>query len=202
MCHDLEDHHRWILNSNGKFTISSLWGELRTKYPKVPWHKTIWFPGHIPKCSMITWLAIHKRLYTGDRLVLFGTIPVSCCSFCMGMETHDHLFFNCTFTSQVWFEMLAHINVNWPSRSWADWINQISSLRDKTLKNLIIKLIFTATLHQIWLERNNRKFQNAYCPMPTVVNKIHSLVRHRLLSLENLPHGPQSQGLLDKWGIH
>lgn len=199
---DLEDHHRWIFNSNWKFSISPLWDELRTQYPKVTWHKAIWFPGHIPKCSMITWLAIHNRLYTGDRLVLFGTIPVSCCSFCSGVETHDHLFFNCIFTSQVWSEMLDHVNVIWPSRSWADWINQISNFRDKTLKNLIIKLIFTATVHQIWLERNSRKFQNASCPMPTVVSKIHSLVRYRLLSLEKLPHGPQSQGLLDKWGIH
>lgn len=195
------DDHKWLLNSNGEFTISSLWDDIRLHYPKVPWHSSIWFSGHIPKCSMITWLAIHNRLYTGDRLVLFGTIPVSCCSFCHGIESHDHLFFNCPFTSQVWTDILAHINVNWPSRSWANWINQVSSIRGKSLKNLITKLIFTVTVYQIWLERNVRKFQNVTCSGPSVVNKIHSMVRYRLMSLGNLPQGHQSQWMLTKWGI-
>ena len=198
---DLEDQFRWELNSNGEFSISSLWNELRTQYPKVPWHSSIWFPGHIPKCSMITWLAIHNRLYTGDRLVLFGTIPVSCCSFCTGIESHDHLFFNCPLISQIWSRMQAHINVSWPPRSWGDWINHISTFKGKSLKNLIIKLIFTATIYQIWMERNNRKFQNASCTVPTVVAKIHMMVRYRLLSLDSLPHGQHCQDLLTKWGI-
>jgi hypothetical protein len=198
---EMEDHHRWVLNSTGEFTISSLWEELRTHYPKVPWHNNIWFSGHIPKCSMIAWLAIHNRLYTGDRLVLFGTIPVSCCSFCNGVETHDHLFFNCPFTSQVWSEMLAHVNLSCPARSWADWITYISNSRGKSLKNLILKLLFTATIYQVWVERNARNFQNASCTVSIVANKIHSLVRCRLLSLDTLPQGHNCHGLLTKWGI-
>jgi hypothetical protein len=199
---DVEDRHVWCLSSNGEFTISSLWNELRIQYPKVAWHRSIWFPGHIPKCSLISWLAIHNRLYTGDILVLFGTISVSCCSFCSGVESHDHLFFNCPFTSQVWLEVLTHINLNWPSRSWADWIIQISNIRGKTLTTLITKLVFTTTVYQIWLERNTRKFQNTSCTLPSVVSKIHSVVRYRLLSLDKLPQGHNSQMLLAKWGIN
>lgn len=198
---ELEDHYKWDLNSNGEFTISSLWNDLRTKFPKVPWYNTIWFSGHIPKCSMITWLAIHNRLYIGDRLVLFGTIPVSCCSFCAGVESHDHLFFNCPFTSQIWSEMLAHINVSWPSRPWVDWITHISNIKGKSLNSLITKLIFATTVYQIWIERNIRKFQNASCTVSVVVAKTHTMVRYRLLSLESLPQGHHYHGLLIKWGI-
>lgn len=139
---------------------------------------------------MISWIAIHNRLYTGDRLVLFGTIPISCCSFCSGAESHDHLFFNCPFTSKVWAQTLAHINVSWSSRSWNDWINLLSTIRGKTLKNLIIKLAFTTSIYQIWLERNARKFQNTSCPIPVVGSKIFSMIKCRLLSLDNLPKGP------------
>ncbi|KAH7836205.1 hypothetical protein Vadar_033678 [Vaccinium darrowii] len=39
--HELEDHHKWLLNSNGEFTISSLWDDIRVQYPKVPWHSSI-----------------------------------------------------------------------------------------------------------------------------------------------------------------
>lgn len=78
---DLEDHTTWSLSTNGKFSISSMWNHLRTPFPKVEWVKSIWFPGHIPKCSFIAWIVIQQRLYTEDRLVLFGTKVVSCCSY-------------------------------------------------------------------------------------------------------------------------
>lgn len=184
---DLKDHHKWSLNANSEFSISSLSNELRTQYPKVAWNKSIWFSSHIPKCIMIAWLAIHNRLSTGDRLVLFGAILVSCWVFCPWVETRDHIFFNCAFTSQIWSQILTHIYITWTSRSWANWIKHISDVKGKTFKSLIIKLVFTAKVYQIWLERNVRKFQNATCTIPTIVNKIRSLVTYRLLSLENLP---------------
>lgn len=77
----LGDQHLQTLNTSGKFKISSLWNHLRTKFPKVPGCKCVWFPRHIPKCSFISWIAIQHRLYTEDKLVLFGNKSVSSCSY-------------------------------------------------------------------------------------------------------------------------
>lgn len=110
---DARDQIRWTLNPNGQFSIASLWEELREPFPKVAWHKTVWFTGHIPKCSFITWIAIKGRLSTEDRLVLFGLKPSSQCSLCTGSESHDHLFFNCVFSTQVWNAILARIEERW-----------------------------------------------------------------------------------------
>ncbi|XP_058223116.1 uncharacterized protein LOC131332831 [Rhododendron vialii] len=62
------DNIRWSLTPNGQFTIASLWDKLRSPFPRVLWNKLIWFSGHIPKCSFITWIAIQNRLSTIDRL--------------------------------------------------------------------------------------------------------------------------------------
>lgn len=86
------DHQIWTLTSNGDFSIASLWEKLRTHFQ---WSHLVWFPAHIPKCSVITWLAILNRLSTKDRLVIFGIKTSSYCSLCTGSESHDHLFFNC-----------------------------------------------------------------------------------------------------------
>lgn len=90
---EIDDHHKWSLTPSGQFTISSMWERLRTHFPKNHWHKCVWFSGHIPKCSLISWVAIQNRQYTEDRLVLFGTKATSCCSFCPSSESHNHLFF-------------------------------------------------------------------------------------------------------------
>ncbi|XP_039036121.1 uncharacterized protein LOC120172831 [Hibiscus syriacus] len=54
--------------SNRTITIREIWHEIRTNGDKVRWHSLIWFPLHIPKLSMIAWMALLKRLPTRDRL--------------------------------------------------------------------------------------------------------------------------------------
>jgi hypothetical protein len=181
--------------------VSSLWNILRVPLPKVPWSSNVWFPSHIPKCSFITWLAIQGRLYTEDRLVLFGTKTASNCSFCTSNESHDHLFFNCPFTSQVWALLIARINIHWHPRTWVNWIALLATIKGKTLNALLIRLLFTTTVYHIWIERNVRKFQNTACSISGVVSKIHSVIRHRLMSLVNLPQGSQANCLLAQWDV-
>lgn len=195
------DSHKWMLTSNGQFSIASLCNHLRTQFPKVLWHHSLWFSGHIPKCSLIVWIAVQNRLYTEDRLVTFGTKSHSCCSFCQGHESHDHLFFNCPFTSHVWSQITGLLNEAWPSKSWSSWVSFISSFKGKSLKTLMIKLAFTTSIYHLWIERNLRKFQNVFCSEQVVVHKIYSLMRLRLMSLKDLPQGHHAQGIIRKWNL-
>lgn len=117
----------------------------------VSWSKVVRFPSHVPKCSLIT-------LSTADGLVLFGIIPTSCCSFCNEHGSHDHIFFDCPFSSQVW-----GIIFSWQAQPLSHWITLLSAFKGRTLRVTTIKLAFTITLyHSIWLERNARKSQ---CPV-------------------------------------
>lgn len=155
-----EDKCEWSLSSNGLFTISSLWENLRVYFPKITWHNVVWLAGHIPRYSVITWLAILNRLATADRLVLIGINSSPCCSLCNCLESHDHLFFNCPYSMQIWEYISLKICVSWTPLSRSGWISTLSGLLGKSLCTTIIKLTFPTTVYHVRLERNCRKFQN------------------------------------------
>lgn len=188
----------WTLTASGKFSISSLWDQMRTHFPVTTWHKVVWFLGYIPRCSVISWMAILNRLSTEDRLVMFGMKSYSTCSLCMGVETHNHLFFECPMATQVRGILIPNTPHMVGLTSWQQWISKLSTLQGKTLAITIAKLVFTVYVHHMWIERNYRKFQNLSCPPEVVANKISNEVRCRLLSLE--VKGPSQ--LLSMWNIH
>jgi hypothetical protein len=77
--------------------------------------------------------------------------------------------------------MLGKIETRWFPRSWDAWITHFSALRGKSLRNIIIKLIFTATVYHLWLERNLRKFQASSSTWEVIVHKVFNMVKGRLL---------------------
>lgn len=124
------------------------------------------------------------------------------CSFCSGSETHDHLCFNCPYTSQVWGLVMAKLNVSWANRSWANWIVLLSSITGRTLRSITIKLAFTTSIYHIWMGNNLRKFQSIACLVAVVTFKICSMIRFRLMSLDKLPQGHQSNWFLTELKSH
>ncbi|XP_039045800.1 uncharacterized protein LOC120185726 [Hibiscus syriacus] len=54
--------------SSGALNATAIWDFIREKKPKVPWQKLLWFPLHIPKHSLIAWMAFLDRLPTKERL--------------------------------------------------------------------------------------------------------------------------------------
>lgn len=196
----LQDSCSWTLGSKGLFTVSSLWEHLRTHFPCIGWSNVVWFHAHIPKCSLISWLAIQNRLSTEDRLVLFGIKDSSCCSFCNEEEDHDHLFFNCPFTKEVWDTVSLKSNLTWLSQPLLSLVSLLSNYKGIGLRSTLIKLSFTVTLYHIWIERNFRKFQSVQHPIPTVVSKICTEIRYRLMSLSKLPTGPSL--LYESWNVN
>lgn len=55
----------------------------------------------IPKHRMIGWLAMHQRLRTSNQLVKLGIMEENKCLLCAdGMESHNYLFFQCTYSSK------------------------------------------------------------------------------------------------------
>lgn len=106
-----EDQCVWRLQSSGVFTIKSAWEFLRPKKPDNNLHHLLWFKGHIPRHSFILWLASLDRLRTMDRL--HGGVPTTTCILCgIHMETHEHLFFECSYTNLVWTSICNKANIH------------------------------------------------------------------------------------------
>lgn len=72
-----------------------IWYSISEKRQQVTWWKILRSPGHLPRTSLTSWLAILDKLSTKDRVA--GRVPIGnplgdwCCK--EGLETRDHLFF-------------------------------------------------------------------------------------------------------------
>ncbi|XP_038999482.1 uncharacterized protein LOC120125037 [Hibiscus syriacus] len=113
--------------STGATKTKDFWKELRVKGDKVSWHKLIWFPLHVPKHIIITWMTLLDRLPTRERLRRMGIVTDVSCIICNdAQETRDHLFSECPMVVSLWKAILnlsGLSNTNLPWMSMIDWAN-------------------------------------------------------------------------------
>ncbi|KAG7539923.1 Reverse transcriptase zinc-binding domain [Arabidopsis thaliana x Arabidopsis arenosa] len=162
------------------FSTARTWTAINPDGVTVPWHKSVWFNDHIPKHAFIAWVVAWNRLHTRDRLRSWGLSISPACVLCnSGLESRNHLFFDCDFSTEVWRYFTSRANLSPPS-SFVDcllWINSAS--RDGNVA-LIMKLIFQACIYLIWKERNLRIHSSVSTPPIVTIKAIKLLLRARL----------------------
>ncbi|KAJ9557288.1 hypothetical protein OSB04_011902 [Centaurea solstitialis] len=115
-------------NEHGRFTVRNAYDLFEGILPIVPWWESVWFKGHIPKHSFCLWTACLNRLPTLDRLAAWKEEPpdLSCRLCSISPESHDHLFFECSFSRQVWLQVMGKMAwLDFPC-SWSDIMLAIS----------------------------------------------------------------------------
>uniref|UniRef100_A0A5B7BV48 Reverse transcriptase zinc-binding domain-containing protein n=1 Tax=Davidia involucrata TaxID=16924 RepID=A0A5B7BV48_DAVIN len=113
------DSLRWSPCASGNFSIQSTWDSCRVRKEKVEWGQLVNFPHSIPRYSFVLWMAIREQLSTKDRLLRYGGISDGRCLFCnQAVETHSHLFFQCSFTSSLWRHLITDCGMNWLMGDW------------------------------------------------------------------------------------
>ncbi|XP_058202912.1 uncharacterized protein LOC131317373 [Rhododendron vialii] len=122
--------------------------EIRSELQAVPINDSIedslvWFSGHIPRCNVISWMAILNKLATKDRLVKFGMKSTSICSLCLGEESHEHLFFECHMATLIRGILSIKTPYMVGLATWQQWVNRLSNFKGKSLAITIVKLVFT-----------------------------------------------------------
>ncbi|KAL7229757.1 hypothetical protein ACSBR2_008296 [Camellia fascicularis] len=186
----------WKLTTDGQFSIQSAWNHWRKKFDKVVWHKLVWGPHRIPKVSFIVWVALHNRLYTGDRLRMFGLATSSQCRFCLiPEESHSHLFFKCIFSSRVWCAIEAVCNIKWPVLGWPDIVTHATKeTKGNSLRVNIISNAFLCSVYFIWTERNNIIFNKEFKPEEVVIKSVIQMVKDAIFEwCERLKCGPSDE---------
>ncbi|KAL7181471.1 hypothetical protein ACSBR1_040377 [Camellia fascicularis] len=193
----------WKLTTDGQFSIQSAWNHWRKKFDKVVWHKLVWGPHRIPKASFIVWVALHNRLYTGDRLCMFVLAISSQCPFCLiPEESHLPLFFKCIFSSRVWCAIEAVCNIKWPVLGWPNIVTYATKeTKGNSLRVNIISNAFLCSVYFIWIERNNRIFNKEFKPEEVVIKSVIQMVRNRMLSIKNIPRSTGDSWFLAQWNL-
>ncbi|XP_013745620.1 uncharacterized protein LOC106448254 [Brassica napus] len=179
-----DDNCRWM-RENGEFRTefltSQTWNLIRVHAPRVSWFKGIWFKESTPKFSFLSWLAVHERLSTGDRLLKWNPQANSICWLCnTAMETRDHLFFECSFSAEVWRGTIRGLDGVSPSVHWPALIRRLVTGSSDLLHTFLLRYCFQAALYAIWFERNKRRVGKAPQAATRLIIFLDRLIRNRI----------------------
>ncbi|XP_039058744.1 uncharacterized protein LOC120202381 [Hibiscus syriacus] len=191
-----------ILNL-GFSSSKSIWEELRIKHGKIFWHKIVWYPLHIPKFSIITWLAVLDRLPTRERLTRTGITNVGSCILSNdGIETRNHLFTECPMVATLWNRILNLFLLDKPHMSWDSFLAWASSTwKGKSLLTTILKIAWCSFIYYVWEERNRRLFQGRVRTIDDFLFSIKEIVSAQLRNRDTNSLDFVNMQLMTNWGI-
>ncbi|KAJ9536534.1 hypothetical protein OSB04_un000286 [Centaurea solstitialis] len=178
----LEDTIKWLGPNNvlSVFTVKDAWRSLDGNHQIMSWTKFVWFKYHVPKHGFCMWMACLRRLPTHDRIAVWKENPPDLiCPLCNACpDSHNHLFFSCPFSREVWRRVKNEVDLWGFLEIWDAIMEALSDNRGPT--TLLRKLALSATIYFIWRERNSRIFRNAKQPPVQVFKRIRSAILDRM----------------------
>ena len=179
-----EDVSLWL---NGRdqyksaFSSGQTWQIIRERHQLCHWHNEVWFKYATPKYSFILWMAMKGRLSTGDRMRNWnGGFDVSCVFCNEPLETKEHLFFECAYSSQIWESLIKGILLNKYTVSWEEILRILRDTSRGKMKLFIVRYVFQAAVYMIWRERNRRRHGEDASPIDLLIKLIDKNMRNKL----------------------
>ncbi|KAL0293661.1 UNVERIFIED_CONTAM: hypothetical protein Sangu_3233400 [Sesamum angustifolium] len=189
-----------ILWRGGEFTTTVAYGIFRTPGPIVGWYPLLSGPCKIPRFSFVLWLAILGKLSTMDKpwLSHLGGVCVLCGR---EVETHEHLFFRCSYSRRCIRDLKEAVRFTWPNRAWGEDITWASTRwKGRHIVQAAYRALLSAIVYHIWRERNQRVFQHSERPSTTIARIAAEEIRQKILSLD-LSDSVSTRGLYRLWRI-
>lgn len=201
---NIEDKVFWRSRNGTRnsFKTSLVWKDIRIRGPRVQWHCLVWFSNCIPKHAFILWLAIRRKLMTQDRMQFWQSDRDLNCAFChMQLDSVDHLFFECQYSSMVYWHFRSKGYLNISHNSWDDLMVKAATVwKGKSINVVVNKLILGALVYLLWQERNWRLFQNSRRSVIQLIGGIEEVVRLKIMGL-NLRDTTRVRRMLIDWRI-
>ncbi|GKC56750.1 hypothetical protein Tco_1084348 [Tanacetum coccineum] len=203
----LESDHLERRNDLGvvkPFSVSMVWSTIRPMNVKVDWFEVVWFPFYIPCHAFNLWLVVKQRLKTQDKVASWEVSDslMSVCLLCeLVSDSHEHIFFEYSFSQQVWNHMKAYAGLPNSSHVFSQILLEVSPFaKRKSSRSVIAKLVLAASAYFLWQERNWRLFKNSKKTAKQVIDCIYSSVRPKLLScrFKKSKHGVS---LAQRWSL-
>ncbi|XP_059658744.1 uncharacterized protein LOC132305074 [Cornus florida] len=169
---------------NGKYSLKHTIEALASPTPPAPWYQLVWNSLSIPRHWVILWLAVLNKLPTLDsNSMAYKHIPNHCTLCLSSGESLNHIFFSCSFTAPIW-SYLQNACSFYTRSQWIDFIFWASRhWSSKSIANAINKLALSTSIYHIWAERNSRIFKDISSSQNSILFKITTSIRERLLPL-------------------
>ena len=118
------------------------------------------------------------------------------------MESHEHLFFSCPYSNQIWRALKQKCNIPFGDHSWQDCISQMVTLcKGKSLLNTVRKLCFATGVYLIWEERNKRLHENSLREAKVVFWYTTESIRCRLSAVRGIKDSVENRGIQTLWRL-
>ncbi|XP_071713251.1 uncharacterized protein [Rutidosis leptorrhynchoides] len=193
--HDRPDTWSCTLSSDGNYTVKSTRDYLDKRMLPSSNVTSVWFKFLPRKVNVFLWRLRLDSLPARWNLFAKGIeINSIVCPVCSnGVETRDHLFFDCEMALDLWHKIGIWLDCDMPCfSSWDSFMAWIEGVRlQVSSKNRIIAVV-VSMLWAIWHFRNGIVFSNAFCSKSSLFDII------RLLTfrwIKNRGH------LVSKWNL-
>ncbi|KAL5732115.1 hypothetical protein ACHQM5_004769 [Ranunculus cassubicifolius] len=141
------------------------------------WRK-VWLAQVPSRINFGIWQMVRGRVLTADVLKRRGYHMASRCFLCEEEdESIDHLLLNCKLSRKVWDYFWFNSSRTWPNDvGIREFVFQWGSEKFSKAGNLYWKLICHAILWTLWVERNNRCFEEKKETEDRLISKVKDLV--------------------------
>ncbi|GKA53684.1 putative reverse transcriptase domain-containing protein [Tanacetum coccineum] len=187
------------------FYVKRAWEAIRTRGNLVTWHQVVWFNHNIPRHAFHLWLIMRRSLKTQERLRQWDVGPnvdldLLVCPLCeLQKDSHEHLFFECSFSAQVWCRVRHLAVMDQVQPVLHDVLNFLQPMANRrTTTSIIGRLVFAAASYYIWLERNSCLFKKVKKLPDEITDIIMVMVRLKLLTFKFKNMAKMNQ-ILSKW---
>ena len=166
----LENFECW---RKGKL-LQNIYASLRPRGEVVNWSRTIWESWSLPRHSFILWLAVKGKLKTKDRLNFVVTLDDICPLCRQNPESHNHLFFRCTWTADLWVLVKRWLGIPGYISSLQSAARRLSG-RKKDVNCKMRRVSLAILVYLIWEERNRRVFEGSQSTVDRIFRRFQSV---------------------------
>lgn len=198
-----EDISLWRKDSRFKnqFSAQKTWQLIRETKAKCSWSRGIWFSQATPKFSFMMWLATLDRRSTMDRILCWNPSIDATCVLCKNApEFRDHLFFECSYSFQVWEHLIKGMLRNSYTNIWSGIMLLISDRKKEKKKLFCIRYALQSAMYVLWRERNKVKHREKLMPKVVLKKMLDKDIRNKL-SLLRSKRVKGMEGALQFWFV-
>ncbi|GJX15450.1 putative reverse transcriptase domain-containing protein [Tanacetum coccineum] len=139
----------------------------------------VWFSQCIPSYTFVLWMAILGKLQTQDRIFQWNSDATMKCSLCnLCIDSHDHLFFQCKYATDVWEVVKDNRYLKGFKPKWIDTVNHMTVGHCKAIKSVVSRIVFGSV--DIPLVSIPRTHPGGPCRALTARKSVRPLPSHRL----------------------
>jgi hypothetical protein len=158
----------------------------------------------VKKCYSKTFFSFMAGYPTKAHNSGFGLQGPNRCSLNLfNNEDHNHLFFECSYSKVIWWDVCDICNIPRMRKSWDEWIRWVTiTWNGKTFRNISRKLGFTATVYCVWQEHNARIFTSMSRNSNLVFDQIKRIICDKLDLMRNVLATDENIRIQKAWKVN